>query len=450
MSSASFSPAAAADVRLHRHALESVFAFCRLRELAAVLSVSNDWRTAVLHMAPIRATVFWPPASAPSVAFLPALLSSPLHRHVDALDDFLPDDSRPLTVDDLGLLIERVPNLRKLKSAVAPAPDASALLLPPLALQASRLSTVDLSWNGEGHSAGQINSVIAALGALQQLVNFSLLWTCSSPDSVHLAPLRSVRSLRRLVLHYDEVSQPWSEAQLADLRTMQQLDELGISPSDAALVCRLLAPGHALRLCSVPGMGEVLELTDSMLPALLSLPTLKTVRLAVRDTSGAAALRGLPALEWLSLRCSTPLADCSLPLLASLRSCGRLQYLNLRGARWDFSQPSSTVVLTSATLSECFSAMPELNRLTLAEVRLDSLAFLAEGALPRTLTELNLSNVTPRLPPSELTHVLSLKALRCLSLWLVLSAPPDEATTAALTPPSAAMPALFRFGNRMD
>ncbi len=39
---------------LYSHALESIFAFCSLKELAALMSVSRSWQWSVLRMRPIE------------------------------------------------------------------------------------------------------------------------------------------------------------------------------------------------------------------------------------------------------------------------------------------------------------------------------------------------------------------------------------------------------------
>jgi len=86
--------------RLHRHALESVFAFLNLRELHSVLSVSCRWQAAVLSM---RSIV----DPRPRDLSLGPLLNSRLLHHVGKLR--LTDK---VTSQELVQLAQRAPQLR--------------------------------------------------------------------------------------------------------------------------------------------------------------------------------------------------------------------------------------------------------------------------------------------------------------------------------------------------
>jgi hypothetical protein len=74
-------PIAPAVARLYRHALESIFAFVSLRELASVLRVSKGWATAMRTMRPLDAKI----DSMPDKSHLLPLCMSPLARHVGSL-----------------------------------------------------------------------------------------------------------------------------------------------------------------------------------------------------------------------------------------------------------------------------------------------------------------------------------------------------------------------------
>jgi hypothetical protein len=95
---ASAAPAAAVTQtvpRLHRHALESIFAFCTLLELMQVKSISKTWKAAVLSMRSIGAFVFTETPES-----LNGLISSPFRRHVAHLRTAIYEDPEDYDKDD--------------------------------------------------------------------------------------------------------------------------------------------------------------------------------------------------------------------------------------------------------------------------------------------------------------------------------------------------------------
>jgi len=318
------------------------------------------------------------------------------------------------------------------------APGPLPLVLPP------RLVSLNLGWTGFLHPAEQTNNVIAALPALLHLEELSLEFCCTNFSDVRLAPLRAVRSLRRLKLGYWKLELPrrWTDEQWADLRALDQLDELAFRPFSTALLHRLLAPGHTLRLRSLSGSEQIysLELSEPTVALLRGLPTLTHGDFSACTSKGVAALRVMPQLTELHFQCGTRLPNGDL-FPAALRSCSQLQTLRM-GSLKDDDRFEIPLLLSSAALGDCFAGMSLLQSLTIDGAQLDSLAFLGTGALPRTLTALHLIDITPRLPPSELRHVLVLGALQSLYVGAVLSSSADEITLTALTVPSRALPNL--------
>jgi len=418
---------------LHRHALECVFVFSELHELAALMAVCRDWQAAVLRMPSVGDTYLLCPPDSDGAAALSALLTSRLRRHVVAIVGWC----LPLSDEQLCLLAERMPHLCELKCALPAAGDPA-----PIPVMPSWLVSVELSWTSPQHPAEQTNGVIAALGALQHLKNLTLTFYCAIAGAIRLTPLRALHSLQRMVLDgLRNKDRAWTDEQLADLRAMGQLQRLTLRPCDEGVLERLLAPGHSLQLRFLPDALRVQELTAPIIAALHSLPALVFGNFSTRTLEGVAALHGLPALTELQFACEVELPTGEL-LTEALRSCRQLQTLNLQSLS-NYGR-KEVLVLSSAALSDSFGCMPLLLSLTIHGAQLDSLAFLTTGELPHTLAELKLCNITPRLPPSELIHVLSLGALRSLELWSALSVPADEATVVALTPPSAALPKLTK------
>jgi hypothetical protein len=114
---------------LYRHALESVFAFCSLKELSAVHCVSKGWQSAVHSMRSLDASVEL------SSAALLQMLHSPLRRHIFFLSrsSTLPHPLVTLSCAQLALLVEPMQHLGSLSVILTlPAGDDASALPSPL------------------------------------------------------------------------------------------------------------------------------------------------------------------------------------------------------------------------------------------------------------------------------------------------------------------------------
>jgi len=211
-------------------------------------------------------------------------------------------------------------------------------------------------------------------------------------------------------------------------------------PNKSATWCQLLAPGHSLRLRFI---GGALALTAELSKALTRLPTLTKVRAQAYSADDLQCFAGLPALEHLTLQCCSDSLS-SEQLITALKSCRLLRTLHVRGMRpLSEEPPYEFPPVAAASMRACLAGMPQLGSLTLDWVPLDSLAFLSQcDALSHSLTNLCVVDVLPRLPPSELQHVLPLRALRSLILDGVAGEPIDEVVRAALQPRSQVLPEL--------
>ncbi len=73
---------------LHRHALESIFAFLSFDELRLAMFVSRDWLSAVSSMRGLEESKSAKPSLLGNLPALPQILSSRLARHVGQLGEW--------------------------------------------------------------------------------------------------------------------------------------------------------------------------------------------------------------------------------------------------------------------------------------------------------------------------------------------------------------------------
>ena len=131
-------------MRLYPHALESIFAMLKLKDLAQILTVSHSWAAAVRSTKPIPATIEREGSnSGPPLPPIEGIVGSPLLRHVAAIDFIDPDlNWPPLNNESLGLLAQHAPNLQSLSCGLRLTPIAP-LILP------AKLTSLQLQIEGE-------------------------------------------------------------------------------------------------------------------------------------------------------------------------------------------------------------------------------------------------------------------------------------------------------------
>jgi len=413
--------------RLHRHALESVFAFCTRAEVVTVNAVSREWQAAVLSMAPLQ----WRFDSYVE-ARLTQICKSPLRRHVSAVNC----SNGWFDTQFLPLLSERMPHLRELIAAVYQESSQTPLLFPP------QLVTLELCFElpGDGLApmVAPLNAAITTVAGLVRLETLRLempkrFWEACSLEALAHAP-----RLRDLSLSVHSAALTLSDAQVDELRALSQLESLQLERLDASLLSRLLAPPHALRWRSLAFLPAI---TEAVVPLLLSLP------LHTLD----AAYPGLEMLHWdwlaqlPGLTKLTLCSSCEVPLdvdriLQAISGCAQLRSLTLFDSM-------DGLHFTSAQLSASLPRLPQLQSLTLRGARaLTTLDFLVQGNLPRSLTALRLEVFYPGLPLSEVKHVREPRELRSLELAYVFDAPLDEADMLLFQPlQTKHMPHLTHF-----
>jgi len=401
---------------LHRHGLESVLAFCSLRELAAVGTVSQEWRAAVCHMASLRCSL-----NHCSDERATQMCASPLRRHVSTIGGTA--YCARITCSLLRPLSLLLPHLQRLDVHVQ-LPLEESLVFPV------RLKTLDVevgraAGGSDERLAAGFKAAVAAISELAQLEQLTVhlpygakFWIdCSLASLARMPSLRSLRLLKAFTL---------SDAQVAELRALGHLEEVWITSISAPLVCHLLEPPHTLRWQEFIGYDLI---TEQMAPLLSSLPLRELdAELAASHVDFLAEMPQLTSLDlmlWGKSRLEPKRA------MAALSHCVLLRELWLR------ILDAADLPFTNAQLGACLAQMPHLEQFTLDDIgALTTLSCLTEGSLPRTLTSLNLSSGLCRVPLHEWRHLLQLGALRSLSVHNVFDSRLHADDVALLTPPS--------------
>jgi hypothetical protein len=406
--------------RLYRHALESVFAFCELKELAALLRVSKEWAAAVLSMRSLKALVV-------SKALL-SVCASRLSRHIHTL--YRPS---PLSPTDLSLLARQLPHLHCLRCSFR---DHPSMLVFPARLR-------ELSVQFEPSSPGalfskrqlrDIDAVIAVISALPMLESLTL--SAIKATSCCLTPLAFAPALHTLTFRLPRIVFD-SPAATSALRSMPHLRSLDFFSSSVSLT-RLLQAPHSMNLDTLLVCGSF---TAEHGAAIVHHPSLTYLSFSVCSphTDFFYQLPNLRRLTLLTAHSTVPLdADRIMHSLHSLVGLTRLCIIGPAPNHAHFP-----LHITTDHLAACLLHMPLLTYLSLSGASpVDSLRFLSTGPITRSLKQLELDNFHPCLPLGELLHVHALSSLTKLTLRRVFDRPLDERV---YTPPSSLLPALQQF-----
>jgi len=408
---------------LYRDALTSVLAFLKLRELAAALSVSKEWRAAVSSMRPAMLT------ADSSFEPLDALLSSssPLRRHVGQLGQ-QGHDVCWLRANQLAALCHAVPELQSLSAQLELVPVEAPLLFPP---RLQRLSMLLVSWRNEVDETAA--ALPAAIGQLQQLHTLRLRMRFGQ---VSLAPLKQLSQLHDFELH---VPFPLRVEQFAaEVRALHWLYRLHIDvpyaidqAPRASLFTALLHDAPEERIGAMQWRDFVIShlmFTDELTPLLLRLPSLERLEGDLSSCTRFKFLTALPRLTHLGAHLWDMQADAWRNLLGVFTSDGlaHLCTLHLRLA------PCS-----SDDLALLLSHTPTLTSLVLYNLsHVSSLSFFIQlPKLAATLAHLTVKCWYPwRLTAADLPPLLALQQLRELRLLEWPNQEPHIVTAADLAP----------------
>ncbi len=402
---------------LYSHALESIFAFCVLTELAALLAVSRDWRSSVLKMRPIEGRLC-------IVSHLiKQMCASPLRRHVIGITQHVATDR--IGRGAFKLLSKKMPHLQSLQFAAScSGPDA--LLIP------ARLRELSLTMNKSDFDSPLIlEATLAQIVRLPELTALTFSSACTVWN-VSIAPLLAMAQLRKLDLNDAFVSSDT----VAVLRQLGQLHKL--LPPYNLFWSVILAPGHRLQL---RGFNDSNGMSQEDCDTLATLPSLTRVVLDRCDCTHFDCLTSLPQLQNLELSFIGSQQVDSPRVVAALRQCTQLTELSAASLF-----PWHIVFTSEQQLREVVQSLPLLRSLSLIGcTNIPSLSFLTSGPIASTLTDLRLSIFEPRLPVAELHHIEQLRALERIELIDVFERALTPAENALYTPPSHLMPLLRSF-----
>jgi hypothetical protein len=401
---------------LHRHALESVFAFLNQGELAVALQVSRGWLAAAQSMASLQLEVGPPSASVSVVA------ASAMGRHVAVLGH---DYERvSLDTDALSVVARLMPHLRGLFCVLGPPPPGEPLSFP------ASLRELEIDQRGPV-SAAELNDTLTAVGRLSRLESLLIMLPARTDPQISFAPLAALPQLRILRIYWS-ADGSLSDAHLDELRAMPRLHRLTVSKMNPETLRRLLRQPHDLQWKDISLPKLLDDDTAALLP---QLPSLTKIDVTV-SCELFGWLRGLPNLARVDLTFAQPVgAEGRVPsLISGLGSGSNIEFLSLIGC----------ADLTAAQLAELLPRLPRLRELMLAGLPIDSLSFLAQPPLTDQLSELSLDRCHD-LPLIELHHVHRLRGLKQLALWGSFTESMDGFCQSLYEPPSLLLPRLEKF-----
>ncbi len=397
--------------------MESIFAFCSLKEIAALMAVSHSWQSSVLRMRPIEGRF-----SVASSAAVQQMCASRLSRHVVHLKQH--NERALLKAVPFNLLSLYMPHLQSIDAVISCA-GFQPLLFP------SHLRQLKLSIGGVAVKSPLPSDLQATLASIAQLAELEQLTLGDWIRQVSLSPLLTMPQLRSLHL-YGIHALNVSMNHLEVLRQLHQLHEL-VSPVSLA---QLLAPGHRLRLRTF----ESDLATQVECDALATMPLLTRVKLNDCECAHVDSLTQLPQLQHLTLsfRPSAEQPVNSPRIVAALSQCSQLTALTVNS--WD---GRNAVFTSEQQLRDCLQSLPLLRSLDVSGCRnISSLSFLTSGPVTTTLTRLRLARFSPRLPVTELQHLLHLRSLERVDLVRLFERDLTSEEVAPFTPPSQLMPTL--------
>ena len=400
---------------LHRHALESIFAFLRLGELVFALRVSRDWLAAVGSMGRLRLGV-GPASTAQRVV----VADSAIGRHVCEL--LFNSENAYIRADTLTVLAEQMAHLSALSCRLWLPPTNGPLVFP------AKLQRLTVKMPPA--DPDDINAAIAVIGQLPLLEDFDIFLHEMDPQ-ISFAQLAALPLLRRLEIVRPSGEGGFSDAQVDELRALPQLQELNVRMT-TPLMRRLLPQPHDLQWQQISLPYPLDDDSGALLPQLPSLTKINDYVWCERfDWLG-----GLPNLTsaglWLHKEAHR--AGRADSLVAGLQCCANIEKLTL----------NRFVDLTAAHLANLLPRLPRLRELWLENLLVDSLAFLSQPPMTRQLSKLWLTSCR-RLPLAEVRHVHALCGLEDLMLSGSFDAPMDERSQSLLRPPSLLLPLLEEF-----
>ncbi len=254
--------------KLHRHALESIFAALSFDELCSVMFVSRDWLSAVYSM---RGLVKG--RTLRSQEQITAALPSRLARHVTSIEGDYGFPTLQLNRAQVQQIASRMPFLRRLSFGLHGI--AGEEWSSEERLAGATLTDISIRFNGST-SAASIDSVIAAFSHHEPLTDLMLRLDGPLPEQVSFAPLQSLPALQTLRITQDWTSEEvtFTPEQVQEVRSLTQIEVLHYRCREQTLL-QLLQPPHQLRWTALPSYSAISGDVAALLPSLKHLRTLK-------------------------------------------------------------------------------------------------------------------------------------------------------------------------------
>jgi len=427
-SSSSSSSASAVTVAhksfLHRHALESIFAFCSLKEMGSVISVCKDWLAALISVSPRnftlqltrRATSHW---------LLHMCRSRLAARHIGRLMG--DDDCMPFSAEHIYFVACSLKSLRTMSVLL----EASTVPVQfPPQLQNLTLYLPDRYFQAAA------NTVLDAVGHLHDLTTLTIVQLVDDDIIFSFGPLANCPALSSLIL--SRGLGEFSPEQVQQLRTLHSLRRLVTSGMSCLSFTALLAPGHQLQqLDSLECEGGPPEDYD----ALAQLPSLTRLACVVMTphVDFLPRIRQLRSLDF-RFEFDMVLTANVVQVMSALTACEQLTELSVcHGTEFQFSSDQLAVALESMHHLRSLTVLGEKGRAGVQGVQpLSSLSFLEAGTLNKTLTELNLRYCYAEFPLEELRRTHKLRALQTLRIdaRTTFKPAPSQSTQWFYTPPN--------------
>jgi hypothetical protein len=346
--------------RLHRHALESMFAWSSVRELAILTRVCREWQMATLSMRGLNEDMTIRTVGDASFA----LCQSRLACHIGALQciHLVYHHSQYLRIPELYELAQNATRLHTLVCTLGPGM-RDDFLFP------SKVTRLDV-WMESQSKPNDLAIVLNAVAVMPQLEHFTLCVMNTIAD-IHLTPLAFHATLRHFVLQSHKMNHVYIE----DMRSFHSLASikyecLGYPSVTRNALCMLLQPGHRLHLTTLKLQSP--QKIDDTIAALLSfMPSLTHVE-AIITTTSLQWIKSLPKLLVLDI---TLFKISAVPSLDNLAICYHVRQFAL----------TAKGPIPVDWLAKMLSRVPRLTQLWLGSMTLGALP-----PLPPSLTTLTL------------------------------------------------------------
>jgi hypothetical protein len=383
--------------RLYRHAIESIFAFVSLEDLAALLCINHEWRAAVSSMA--CCSLEW--SLTKSTIQIPLMCASPAARHITSIE-YEDNTKGGVMSNQLALMRLHLPRLAKLTVCLA----ADDALTPDNFPAHLTYLHVLVHYCATSAVTQSVIDAIAQLSSLESLFFYAhddqgwhpLRCTMSFAPLAHLPRLRS--------LYVNDVVM--SATNVLELRNLHALRVLHGSCAGHDLTPdTLFAAPHKLLLTE---LGWTSIKTDRDAAGLATLTDMVKLELHANAVGHADFLQSMPQLTDLNMQfsqCFDAQPVDVLRVVTTLQRCTQLKKLTL--IRGDF-RPTPTQCI------RFLSCMPLLAELCVDVTGFTSLAWLSVGTLPHTLRDLALSSENRSMPFTEMHHLHTLLKLETLGI----------------------------------